>query len=70
MKIKRELWQEAHGSIPKGWVLHNLNGDQGDVHLDNLAAIPRKPTNVGQVIAPYRLRIRNLERELKLLKEG
>ena len=70
MKIKRELWQEAHGPIPKGWVLHNLNGDQGDIRLDNLDAIPRNPTNVGQVIAPYRLRIRNLERELKLLKEG
>jgi len=69
MKLKREIWQGFHGPIPKGWVIHNLNGDQGDNRSDNLAAVPRNPTDVGQVIAPYRVRIQNLERELRL-KEG
>jgi len=66
MNTRRELWQEAHGKIPKNWVVHNLNGNPGDNRLENLAAVPRNDLNL--VIAPYRVRIRNLERELKLLK--
>lgn len=69
MNTRRELWQEKHGTIPKGWVVHNLNGDKGDNRLENLAAVPRNPDHIGQVIAPYRERIRKLERELKLPKE-
>jgi len=45
-----------------------LNGDATDIRDENLAAVPRNPANAGQVIAPYRVRIRNLERELRLLK--
>ncbi len=66
MRTRRALWQEAHGPIPKGWVVHNLNGNAEDNHLENLAAVPRKPDNLNLVIAPYRVRIRELE---KLLKE-
>jgi S1-C subfamily serine protease len=69
VNTRREIWVRQHGNIPKGWVVHNLNGDATDNREENLAAVPRNPTNVGQVIAPYRVRIRNLERELKL-KEG
>jgi hypothetical protein len=69
MKLRRELWQEAHGPIPKGYLVHNLNGNQEDNRLENLACIPRNPANVGQVIAPYVVRIRNLEHEL-MLKEN
>jgi len=69
MNARRELWQEKHGPIPKGWVIHTLNGNKGDLRLENLAAIPRNPVHPGQVTAPYMERIRNLERELKLLKE-
>ena len=68
MNAKREAWQETHGPIPKGWVIHNLNGDNGDIRSENLAAIPRYPVHLGQVTAPYRVRIKNLERELKALK--
>uniref|UniRef100_A0A6M3LJT5 Putative homing endonuclease n=1 Tax=viral metagenome TaxID=1070528 RepID=A0A6M3LJT5_9ZZZZ len=66
MNQRRELWQERHGTIPKGWVVHNLNGNSGDNREENLACVPRNPDHIGQVIAPYRERIRNLE---KLLKE-
>lgn len=69
MNKRRELWQEAHGPIPKGYLVHNLNGNLNDNRLENLACIPRNPTNVGQVIAPYRVRVQNLEREL-MLKEN
>jgi len=61
MKANREAWQGAHGPIPKGWLVHNLNGDKGDNRLENLAAIPRYPEHLGQVTAPYTVRIRQLE---------
>jgi hypothetical protein len=70
MKRNREVWQEAHGTIPKGWLVHALNGDKADTRLENLAAIPRYPAHIGQVTAPYVERIKNLERELKFLKEN
>lgn len=69
MSERRGVWQEHHGLIPKGWLVHSLNGNRGDVRIENLAAIPRYPAHLGQVTAPYVARIRNLERELKLLKE-
>ncbi len=70
MNKNREVWQEAHGRCPKGWLVHSLNGDKGDVRLGNLAAIPRYPIHQGQITAPYVERIRKLERELKLSKEN
>ena len=69
MNTSRELWRASHGPIPKGWVVINMNGNSEDNRLENLAAIPRNPDHIGWVIAPLRERIRNLERELKLLKE-
>jgi hypothetical protein len=69
MKEHREVWQEAHGEIPKGWLVHALNGDKRDIRLENLAAVPRYPIHLGQITAPYTKRIRNLERELKLKGE-
>jgi hypothetical protein len=65
MNEKRTIWSKAHGKIPKGWIVHSLNGDKGDVKLENLAAIPRYPTHQGQITSPYTVRIRELERLLK-----
>lgn len=66
MNKKREVWQEHHGIIPKGWLIHSLNGDKRDTRLENLAAVPRYPVHQGQITAPYVERIKKLERELKL----
>ena len=65
MNTRRAVWQEHHGKIPKGWVVHNLNGNQEDIRLENLAAVPRNPDNLNQVVAPYRERIKKLELMLK-----
>ena len=69
MNKNREVWQETHGEIPKGWLVHALNGNKGDTRLENLAAVPRYPIHLGQVTAPYIMRIKNLERLLKGSKE-
>tara|TARA_R100000008_G_scaffold47772_1_gene28325 strand:- start:578 stop:811 length:234 start_codon:yes stop_codon:yes gene_type:complete len=72
MNARRAAWTEARGPIPKGWVIHNLNGNLDDNRLENLAAIPRKTGNISEVVAPYRERIRILELELRKekLKDG
>tara|TARA_Y100000310_G_C20339350_1_gene649045 strand:- start:400 stop:612 length:213 start_codon:yes stop_codon:yes gene_type:complete len=68
MAENREIWEQEHGPIPKGWLVHNLNGNKQDNRSENLAAIPRYPEHTGQITAPYVGRIKKLERELKLLK--
>ena len=68
MNKNREVWQEFHGEIPKGWLVHSLNGDKRDVRLENLAAVPRYPDHLGQVTAPYIERVKKLEKELKLFR--
>jgi hypothetical protein len=65
MNARRAAWSERHGPIPKGWVVHNLNGNMADNRLENLAAVPRKTGNISQVVAPYRERIRKLELQLR-----
>jgi len=70
MSERRRVWRDAHGPIPKGWLVHSLNGNKQDLRLENLAAIPRYPAHQGQITAPYVSRIRNLERELGFPKEN
>jgi len=65
MNERREAWQEVHGLIPKGWIVHNMNGNTRDNRIENLACVPRN--NVNQIIPPYRERIKKLERLLKEL---
>jgi len=69
MNERRAVWQELHGLIPKGWLIHSLNGNKGDIRIENLAAIPRYPLHQGQITAPYVERIRKLEKLLKEQKE-
>jgi len=69
MQTHREVWQEAHGEIPKGWLVLALNGDKSDTRLENLAAVPRYPRHLGEITAPFVKRIRKLEKLLKEQKE-
>ena len=69
MNEHREIWAKAHGPIPKGWLIHNLNGNKMDNRLENLAALPRYPRHLGIITSPYRERIKNLEGLLKQLGE-
>jgi len=65
MNDRRRTWSSERGPIPKGWIVHNMNGNMRDNRLENLACIPRKTDNISQVIAPYRERIKKLEQKLE-----
>tara|TARA_R100001530_G_scaffold63567_2_gene45701 strand:+ start:47 stop:250 length:204 start_codon:yes stop_codon:yes gene_type:complete len=65
MNDRRRTWSLERGPIPKGWIVHNMNGNMGDNRLENLACIPRKTEHINEVIAPYRERIRQLELKLE-----
>ena len=65
MNVRRSVWIENRGPIPKGWIVHNMNGNMGDNRLENLACIPRKTENISNVVAPYRERIKILELQLR-----
>lgn len=68
MNARREAWSKKHGKIPKGYLVYVLNGQPHDLRPENLAAIPRYPQSAGVLIAPFEVRIQQLEKELMLLK--
>ena len=65
MNLRRMAWTNERGPIPKGWIIHNMNGYMEDNRLENLACIPRKTGNISEVVAPYRERIKKLELQLQ-----
>ena len=41
VELSRHLWEEAHGKIPKGWVIHHRDGNHQNNVLENLVLIRR-----------------------------
>ena len=64
----RVVWEAAHGSLPKGWVVHHLNGIKDDNRLENLQAVPRKQHGEihEQTIQQLLARIADLEAQLSV----
>ncbi len=65
----RVVWEKANGAIPKGWVVHHLNGTKNDNRIENLVAMPRKDHNPLTITEPYKKRIRELEYTIGILLE-
>jgi len=65
------IWEEAHGqSLPKGWVIHHLNGIRDDNRSVNLVAMPRRGHSKHEESEAFKKRIRQLEAEVRVLKES
>lgn len=37
----KKVYEDAHGKMPKNWVIYHLDGVMHNDHIDNLIAIPR-----------------------------
>ena len=52
----KKVYEDAHGTIPKGWILYHIDGDRYNDDIDNLIAIPRAvlvKINSGRMNANY-----------------
>ena len=61
------VWEKTNGKpLPKGWVVHHLNGVKDDNRPENLLALPRGEHHKHPFpsIKPYQDRILQLERQL------
>lgn len=66
------VWEETHNkSLPKGWVVHHLNGIKDDNRPENLLALPRGEHHKHPFpsIKPYQERILALERQLVAIRD-
>ena len=62
------VWEQTHGrKVPKGWVVHHLNGVKTDNRPENLHAMPNGE-HIG-LARPYKARIRQLEAEIKEFRQ-
>jgi len=63
------VWEKVHNrTLPKGWVIHHLNGIKNDNRPINLVAMTRgRHTDLAM---PYKKRIRELEAEIEILKKA
>ena len=65
----RWIWEQANGPIPRGWIIHHINGLRNDNRLVNLLAIPRGRHSTKYITEATKKRIVELDTENTQLKE-
>lgn len=66
----RLVWEESHGMpLPKGWVVHHMNGNRADNRPENLCGMPRGRHTKREESFVFRARISQLEDQVKALQK-
>lgn len=65
------IWETVHNKrLPKGWVIHHLNGIKTDNRPSNLKALPYTKHHAHLLLQKIQERLRELEAENHLLKKA
>jgi len=70
-KRKREhilVWEQSHGHLPKGWIIHHINGKRDDNRLENLMAMPKKNHTPYLLLQAVQKRLRHVEAKLAAIE--
>ena len=71
LREHRVIWEQTYGKpLPKDWIVHHLNGIRDDNRMENLYAMPRGGHTRLEIAEAYKKRIRQLEKELREVKNG
>ena len=66
----RFIWEQINGQIPKGWVVHHINGKRDDNHPENLIAMSRDKHSTSCLMKLKTDRILELEDDVSRLQEA
>jgi len=66
----RYVWEQANGPIPKGWIIHHINGIPGDNRLENLLAVPKGKHSTSFIVEETMRRLNLLDEKNVSLKEN
>jgi len=65
----RYIYEQVYGPIPKGWLVHHLNGIKNDNWPENVCAMSRTKHGIDQLFPAFEKRIVGLEKEVEQLNE-
>lgn len=64
----RRIWEQYHGPLQDGWVVHHINGIKNDNGIENLIALPKRGHINLMLLKEVQAKLRKLENEIRRIK--